>query len=99
MNARMNTVTIAVTAALISTLPMTASAAGWTDRDRLDRIEDRIDRRESRIDEAYDHGPLDVIEDRLDRIESRRDRRGFDGPSRFDRHERRSWWRLWGRSD
>ena len=61
-----------------------------------DRVEDRIDRRENRVDERVDHGPRDVIEDRLDRIEDRRDRAGFDGPSRFDRHERRSWWRIWG---
>ncbi len=92
----MNTLTIALAAALVSTVPMTASAAGWGDRaDRLDRIEDRIDRRESRIDEAYDRGPRDVIEDRIDRIESVRDRRGYDGPSPFDRHERRSWRRIW----
>lgn len=76
-------------------LPVAASAVTPGDRaDRLDRIEDRIDRRESRIDEAVDLGRRDVIEDRLDRIESVRDRRGFDGPSRFDRHERRSWWRI-----
>jgi hypothetical protein len=32
----------------------------------------------------------------IDRRESVRDRAGLDGPSRIDRHERRSWWRLWG---
>ena len=65
-------------------------------RDRLDRLEDRIDRRENVIDRQTDNGPLDRIEDLVDRVEDRRDRRGFDGPSRLDRHERRSWRRLWG---
>ncbi|MDJ0639466.1 MAG: hypothetical protein QNJ20_11570 [Paracoccaceae bacterium] len=90
--------TFLVTTAVVMALTPAASIALTAEEraKRLDRIEDRIDRRESRIDEAVDHGPRDVIEDRLDRIESRRDRRSIDGPSRFDRHERRSWWRLWG---
>ena len=37
-----------------------------------------------------------ALKDQIARIEDRRDRAGFDGPSRFDRHERRSWWRIWG---
>ncbi|PTX56606.1 hypothetical protein C8N43_1266 [Litoreibacter ponti] len=50
-----------------------------------DRVEDRIDRRE----------------DRIDRVESRRDRRGIEGARVVDRHERRSWRRIWrpGRQD
>jgi hypothetical protein len=93
----MKITSITLIAAIAATsIPATADAGAW--RDRLDRLEDRIDRRESYIDEQVDHGPRDVFEDRLDRIESRRDRNGYDGPSRFDRHERRSWYRLWGNS-
>ncbi|MEL7150899.1 MAG: hypothetical protein AAGK71_09205 [Pseudomonadota bacterium] len=74
----------------------TGAALAVTPAERLDRIEDRIDARESRIDQRVDLGPRDVIEDRIDRRESIRDRRGFDGPSWIDRHERRSWRRVWG---
>ena len=90
----MKLMSITLIAALAATSISTGAEAG--PRDRLDRLEDRIDRRESYIDEQVDYGPRDVIEDRFDRIESRRDRLGYDGPSRFDRHERRSWRRLWG---
>lgn len=82
---------------LAATAIPTSAEAG--PRDRLDRIEDRIDRRESIIDRQTDNGPLDRLEDVVDRREDIRDRRGFDGPSRIDRHERRSWWRLWGPSE
>jgi len=88
----MSTTLMAALAAM--SIPATADAGAW--RDRLDRMEDRVDRRESYIDEQVDYGPRDVIVDRFDRIESRRDRLGYDRPSRFDRHERRSWRRLWG---
>ena len=85
---------------LITAIAMTGSVlsepAQAGPRQTWDRVEDRIDRRESIRDERVDLGPRDVIEDRIDRRESRRDRRGLDGPSRIDRHERRSWWRLWG---
>ena len=85
----------AATAALIlSTLPAAADRGGRFPV--ADRVEDRIDRRESLIDRQVTTGPLDLVEDRLDRIESRRDRRGLEGPRVIDRHERRSWWRLWG---
>ncbi len=67
--------------------------------ERLDRIEDRIDRRENRIDRQTDNGPLDRVEDVVDRREDRRDRLGIDGPSPIDRHERRSWWRIWAQPD
>ena len=75
-----------------------AVADELTVRERLDLLEDRIDRRESIIDRRTDNGPLDRLEDIVDRREDFRDRRGLDGPSRIDRHERRSWWRLWGRN-
>ena len=83
-------------ATLIAVTPLASGSFAVTPGDRLDRIEDRIDRRESRIDERVDLGPRDVIEDRIDRRESVRDRLGIEGSRRVDRHERRSWWRLWG---
>ena len=79
---------------LAATVP--ATAAELTPREKFDRLEDRIDRRESYIDRQTDNGWRDRLEDVVDRREDFRDRRGFDGPSRIDRHERRSWWRLWG---
>ncbi len=85
--------------AVLTTLPVAGTAQALMPLERLDRIEDRIDRRESRIDRAVDLGPRDVIEDRIDAVESRRDRLGIDGPSRIDRHERRSWRRLWGQNN
>lgn len=60
-----------------------------------DRVEDRIDRRENRIDRQQVLGPRDLIEDRIDRREDRRDRAGLHVPRRLDRHERRSWRRIW----
>ncbi|NNE87872.1 MAG: hypothetical protein HKN27_07325 [Silicimonas sp.] len=93
----MNLLTTTIIAAIATTAAPTLAEAG--PRDRLDRIEDRIDRRENVIDRQTNNGPLDRIEDVADRIEDRRDRQGFDGPSRFDRHERRSWRRLWGNSE
>ena len=84
-------------ATLIVVTPLASESFAVTPGERLDRIEDRIDRRESRIDERVDLGPRDVIEDRIDRRESVRDRLAFEGSRRVDRHERRSWWRLWGR--
>lgn len=65
----------------------------------LDRLEDRIDRRESVLDRQVDNGLLDRIEDRIDRAESIADRRGYEFTPRIDRHERRSWRRLWGNHD
>lgn len=87
-------VTLSLMAALIATSIPSGAEAG--PRDRLDRLEDRIDRRENYIDRQTNNGPRDRIEDVLDRVEDRRDRLGFDGPSRIDRFERRSWWRIWG---
>lgn len=84
-------------ATLIVATPFAGEGFAVTPGERLDRIEDRIDRRESRIDERVDLGPRDVIEDRIDRRESVRDRLGIEGSRRVDRHERSSWWRLWGR--
>ncbi len=81
--------TVAITLGVMVNLAPASAGA-------LDRIEDRIDRRENIRDEAFDRGPIDVIEDKLDRIEDRRDRRGLARPSAIDRHERRSWTRLWG---
>lgn len=91
----MKIVTLTLAGALLATVLPIAAEAG--PRDRLDRIEDRIDRRESIIDRQTDNGWRDRLEDVVDRREDVRDRRGFDGPSRIDRHERRSWRRLWGR--
>ncbi len=79
------------TTAIVLGLSLTAADAG-----PLDRLEDRIDRRESIIDRQTDNGPLDRLEDRVDRVESIADRRGIDRTPRIDRHERRSWWRIWG---
>ena len=93
----MKLIAMTMIAALATTTAPTLAEAG--PRDRLDRVEDRIDRRENVIDRQTDNGPRDRLEDVVDRVEDRRDRRGFDGPSRFDRHERRSWWRIWGNSD
>lgn len=87
--------TLLLSVAVLS-MAIPAAASDLTPRERLDLIEDRIDRRESIIDRQTHNGPRDRIEDVIDRRESIRDRRGFDGPSRIDRHERRSWWRLWG---
>ena len=81
---------------LVATVP--GQAAELTPRERLDLLEDRIDRRENRIDRQTNTGWRDRLEDVVDWREDVRDRRGLDGPSRIDRHERRSWWRLWGRS-
>ena len=93
----MKTLIIATTAlGLAAALP--AMASDLTPRERLDRLEDRIDRRENIVDRRTNNGPRDRLEDIVDRREDIRDRRGFDGPSRFDRHERRSWRRLWGRN-
>ena len=90
-----------LTLTMIGALAVTANpeSADAGPRDRLDRLEDRIDRRENRIDRQTNNGPLDRLEDVVDRREDFRDRRGIDGPSRVDRHERRSWWRLWGQPD
>ena len=93
----MKILVLTLTGVLVATAIPTGAEAG--PRERLDRIEDRIDRRESIIDRQTNNGPLDRLEDVVDRREDIRDRRGFDGPSRIDRHERRSWWRLWGRSN
>ena len=93
----MKLLTLTMIGVLAATSIPTGAEAG--PRDRLDRIEDRIDRRENRIDRQTDNGRLDRIEDVVDRREDRRDRMGVDGPSRIDRHERRSWWRIWGTSD
>lgn len=83
---------VILTAALATTaIPAFAAERGQV----LDRIEDRIDRREDRIDRQVDNGPLDRLEDRIDRRESRRDRRGIEGARIVDRHERRSWRRIW----
>ena len=91
----MKTLILTATAlSLAASLP--AEAADLTPRERLDLLEDRIDRRESRIDRQTNNGWRDRLEDVADRREDVRDRRGLDGPSRIDRHERRSWWRLWG---
>lgn len=79
----------------LTTVSSVQAEAG-TRQQFLDRLEDRIDRRENIIDERVDHGRRDVIEDRFDRLEDRRDRAGHDGPSWFDRHERRTWRRIWG---
>lgn len=87
--------TFVIVAAALSITAVAASSVEAGVRDRLDRIEDRIDRRENIIDRQTNNGPLDRLEDVIDRREDVRDRRGFDGPSRIDRHERRSWWRLW----
>ncbi len=93
---RMKTLILTVTAlSMIATVP--AAAADLTPRERLDLLEDRIDRRENRIDRQTDNGWRDRLEDVVDRREDVRDRRGLDGPSRIDRHERRSWRRIWGR--
>ena len=80
---------------LTTTLVVPAKVASADSHINLDRVEDRIDRRESRRDERVDLGPLDVIEDRIDRLESVADRNGVENTPRFDRHERRSWWRRW----
>jgi phage shock protein A len=72
-----------------------AVTATQTSAGSLDRLEDRIDRRESVIDRQTDNGRLDRIEDRIDRRESIADRRGRDFTPRINRHERRSWRRLW----
>lgn len=80
-------------------LTLVSSGAMAGPGDRFDRIEDRIDRRESHIDRQTDNGPLDRIEDRIDRRESIADRRGYEFTPRIDRHERRSWWRLWGNAE
>lgn len=93
----MNVTALALTGILAATAIPTGAEAG--PRERLDRIEDRIDRRENIVDRQTNNGPLDRLEDVVDRREDIRDRRGFDGPSRIDRHERRSWRRLWGRAD
>lgn len=87
---------VIATAALSVLMVLPASLAEAGPRDRLDRLEDRIDRRESIIDRQTNNGPLDRLEDRVDRRESIRDRRGLEGPRWIDRHERRSWRRLWG---
>ena len=82
------------TAVTLSTVVPATAEGGWK---RWDRLEDRIDRRENRIDERVTFGPRDRLEDILDRAEDRLDRRGIEGQYWFDRHERRSWWRIWGR--
>ncbi|MGI9389291.1 MAG: hypothetical protein ACR2O1_04465 [Boseongicola sp.] len=83
---------IAVVAA--TSIPETADAGPR--HDRLDRLEDRIDRRENYIDRQTNNGRWDRIEDVVDRREDWLDRHGFERTPRINRHERRSWWRLWG---
>ena len=85
---------VIVLAAIVA-MPALAAPAMAEDHPNLDRLEDRIDRRESRRDERVDLGPRDVIEDQVDRMESVLDRNGVEFTPRIDRHERRSWWRLW----
>lgn len=88
---------VLVIAAVLGILALPAAAADFTPREKLDRLEDRIDRRESFIDRQTDNGWRDRVEDVIDRREDYFDRRGYAGSRRVDRHERRSWWRLWGR--
>ena len=87
----MSVTLIAVLAA--TSIPATAEAGP---RHYLDRLEDRIDRRESYIDRQTNNGRWDRIEDVIDRREDFLDRRGFERHPIINRHERRSWRRLWG---
>lgn len=89
----MNIISILLIAATVSAAPIAVNAA--TRAEVLDQIEDRIDRREDRIDRQTNNGPRDLIEDRIDRRENRRDRAGLKSPRAIDRHERRSWRRIW----
>lgn len=92
----MKTLILATTVVgLVATLP--AAAAELTPRERLDRLEDRIDRRESYIDRQTNNGRWDRIEDVIDRREDFLDRKGIERHPIMNRHERRSWRRLWGR--
>ncbi len=89
--------TFLILGALALTVTALPAAAHHGDRHPvLDRIEDRIDRRENRIDRRTDNGPLDRLEDRIDRAEDILDRNGVERPFWIDRHERRTWRRLWG---
>ena len=90
----MKFMSITLIAALAATSISTSVEAG--PRDRLDRIEDRIDRRENYIDRQTDNGRWDRIEDVVDRREDWLDRHGYERTPRINRHERRSWRRLWG---
>ena len=93
----MKTLILATTALSIG-LTLPATAGDLTPRERLDRLEDRIDRRENYIDRQTNNGWRDRLEDVVDRREDVLDRRGYDRPRRINRHERRSWWRIWGAS-
>lgn len=90
----MKLMSITLIAALAATTISTSAEAG--PRDRLDRLEDRIDRRENYIDRQTDNGRWDRIEDVVDRREDWLDRHGYERHPIMNRHERRSWRRLWG---
>ncbi len=91
----MKFMSLTLIAALAATSIPAAAEAGHV-RDRLDRIEDRIDRRESYIDRQTNNGRWDRVEDVIDRREDWFDRHGIERHPIINRHERRSWYRLWG---